>query len=700
MKIIDRVELKHFRSFLGTPQKYETNIDSLKDLNIFSGANDSGKSNILRALNLFFNDEIAPDNTFEFNRDFFQGKKDATYKVIEIAISFDLSRDSKRDRFLPERFKITKYYDRNGFRNYVYCFKLKGHSQEIKIDSRAEKNTEVKNLFLTDTSSVEERKNADKREWVYRVKFSGFLNKSISFQYIPAIRDKGFFARLFGRVITQIKQNEDEALLELQKEQQKINNWEDTLTIKTEKKEFKENIKNEEWRMSRLIEIEIRLMGENRLSASINKLEEEINQYSNSLISSIDFLSSEFKVGKDLQEFFEGFDVGTGENKSISFELRGDGVQAKYVPKILDFLSKIDAGKKYFLWGFEEPENSAEYKNQQHLAMEFKDSLCVNKQIFITTHSEEFLQLYDDSSMDKDLRRCNLYHIKKDNDPIYGDFSRIYFFDVDKSVFKFANQKSMLEEDLGQSYLRARFSKELKQISENFLKEKMQLQEENSTLREFVIKSQKPLLFVEDTYDELYKIAWLKINEIDHSKDDFANIFTERCPLTIFRAEGATNLAGLLRAKNVDIFKDKKIVGLFDFDGEGVQQFKNLKNATYWNSDIFGSKITGHYKKRNDHPNFYAMLIPIPEMINSIADLSFPSFVEIENLLPVPFLLDNLFAKEMITTGDTKYLEIKSEKKSTVWEKVLELEKPSFINFEVLFNTIYGLFNLQIANKV
>lgn len=699
MKLIECIEIKHFRSFLGTPKEYETKIDNIKDLNVFSGANDSGKSNVLRALNLFFNNEIAPDSEFEFNRDFFQGKKDASFKVIEIGISFDLSRDPKRDRFLPDKFKISKFYDRYGFRNYIYSFRLKGQKDDIKIDSRAENNSGVKNFFLTESSTDEERKSAEKREWNYRVKFSGFLNKSISFQYIPAIRDKGFFARLFGRVIAQIKENEDVSLQELQRERQKIIDWEDTLKNKSEKKEFKESIQNEAWREFRIGTIETSLRGESKLSASISKLEEEINNYSNGLINSIDFLASEFKVGKNLQEFFEGFDVGTGNNKSISFKLRGDGVQAKYVPKILDFLSTIDKGKKYFLWGFEEPENSAEYKNQQQLAQEFKDIFCGNKQIFITTHSEEFLQLYDDNSIQKEHRRCNLYHVKKDNNPLYGDFSRIYFFDVDKYEFNFANQKSLLEDDLGQSHLIAKFSKQLKQIRDDFINEKKQLQDENNSLRVSIEKSLKPLVFVEDTYDELYKIAWLKVFRISHNKDNFEQLFLENSPFSIFRAEGASPLAGFLRAKNIDFLKERKIIGVFDFDIEGVSQFKNIKNGTYWNSNVAGTKTSGLYKKRNDHTCFFAMLIPVPEDLKGLADLNYPSFVEIENLLPSTFLIENSFANESITTGDTKYLEIKSDKKSKIWDKMFELDHADLSNFEILFKTIYSIFSLPIASQ-
>ena len=127
MRIIEKIELTHFRSFLGTPQSFETEISDLKDLNIFSGANDSGKSNILRALNLFFNNEISYGNPLEFERDFFLGKKDSSKKVIEIGTTFDLSKDPKRDKFLPDKFKITKFYDRNGFRNSLYSFAACGY---------------------------------------------------------------------------------------------------------------------------------------------------------------------------------------------------------------------------------------------------------------------------------------------------------------------------------------------------------------------------------------------------------------------------------------------------------------------------------------------------------------------------------------------------------------------------------------------
>lgn len=66
---IEKVEIKHFRCFDGGVRQPNVELVDLQDVNIISGANDSGKSNILRALNLFFNNEILPGVPFNLERD-------------------------------------------------------------------------------------------------------------------------------------------------------------------------------------------------------------------------------------------------------------------------------------------------------------------------------------------------------------------------------------------------------------------------------------------------------------------------------------------------------------------------------------------------------------------------------------------------------------------------------------------------------
>ena len=62
MKIIDRIEIHRFRSI--GDESIPTD-----EINIFSGLNNSGKSNILRALNLFFNFQTSYDSPHTFEKD-------------------------------------------------------------------------------------------------------------------------------------------------------------------------------------------------------------------------------------------------------------------------------------------------------------------------------------------------------------------------------------------------------------------------------------------------------------------------------------------------------------------------------------------------------------------------------------------------------------------------------------------------------
>jgi predicted ATP-dependent endonuclease of OLD family len=66
LNVIEKIEISFFRSF-----SQETSIFSCKDLNVFSGKNDSGKSNILKALNLYFTEEkVDFYNYLDFKNDF------------------------------------------------------------------------------------------------------------------------------------------------------------------------------------------------------------------------------------------------------------------------------------------------------------------------------------------------------------------------------------------------------------------------------------------------------------------------------------------------------------------------------------------------------------------------------------------------------------------------------------------------------
>ncbi|MBJ7313257.1 ATP-dependent endonuclease [Rugamonas sp. CCM 8940] len=63
MNLIANVEVAYFRSI------YKFQLSNCSDINIIFGRNDSGKSNVLRALNLFFDNQTNPGQRFRFDRD-------------------------------------------------------------------------------------------------------------------------------------------------------------------------------------------------------------------------------------------------------------------------------------------------------------------------------------------------------------------------------------------------------------------------------------------------------------------------------------------------------------------------------------------------------------------------------------------------------------------------------------------------------
>lgn len=83
MQLIKRISISGFRSVK------ETSADEVGALTCFVGKNSSGKSNIFRALNLFFNGEIEPGRVLNFARDYYEETpRRRIKKKISISIEF------------------------------------------------------------------------------------------------------------------------------------------------------------------------------------------------------------------------------------------------------------------------------------------------------------------------------------------------------------------------------------------------------------------------------------------------------------------------------------------------------------------------------------------------------------------------------------------------------------------------------------
>ncbi len=169
MNIIKALEIRYFRSI------YYVKLSNITDCVVFSGKNDTGKSNILKALNLFFNNKTDWATEFNFYNDLnFDRLKEVREESIKgkqfIQISITFIRGSSYQNTLPEYFTIKKQWDR-----YDSIPKI---SDDIDKQLAAGK---IKN----------------KKKNIIRRSLTGYLNR-IKFEYVPAIKDKKVFDNVLG----------------------------------------------------------------------------------------------------------------------------------------------------------------------------------------------------------------------------------------------------------------------------------------------------------------------------------------------------------------------------------------------------------------------------------------------------------------------------------------------------------------------
>jgi len=169
MKLIKAVEIAYFRSF------YKEKLSDLNDLNVVFGRNDSGKSNILRALNLFFNQQTNPSTDFDFSMDFNRKRLSSAAegenlrKFIYIKVTFTTPPNYRSS--LGDEFSVKRQWNISGGQSF---------HQEIS-----------RNVPLT------------RHQYVTRL-----LNQ-IHFHYIPAVKDRRIFSWLFQKIYSIIVGNVD-----------------------------------------------------------------------------------------------------------------------------------------------------------------------------------------------------------------------------------------------------------------------------------------------------------------------------------------------------------------------------------------------------------------------------------------------------------------------------------------------------------
>lgn len=184
---IKSVEISKFRSL----KKIKCDFSKLQ---VFVGCNDSGKSNILKALNLFFNNEVGNKEVLDFKKDFnFDGHINRKADEISIKLTFRLPYTywDNNGQYLvwEKRWRNGKTYDYEKEEDYFYGLNEKNEKIEIKSKSN------VRTLM-----------------------------SRINYIYVPAIRDKNYFDQLRATIyktMTKVAQSSMEKASQSFEEQMK-----------------------------------------------------------------------------------------------------------------------------------------------------------------------------------------------------------------------------------------------------------------------------------------------------------------------------------------------------------------------------------------------------------------------------------------------------------------------------------------------
>lgn len=164
MITIKKIHIKNFRSIV------DETID-LSGFNTFVGKNDSGKSNVLKALNLFFEGQTDSDTEFDFEQDYSKLAKRGAKQAKEIIISVDVV--------------IPNSYAEAGVKTWTKIWRSDGLLSDNKKD-----------LFKKGSKAVT------------------YLDR-IVYYYIPAVKSKEYFRSLLSKVYLSMTATANNSLSEL-----------------------------------------------------------------------------------------------------------------------------------------------------------------------------------------------------------------------------------------------------------------------------------------------------------------------------------------------------------------------------------------------------------------------------------------------------------------------------------------------------
>jgi hypothetical protein len=277
-----------------------------------------------------------------------------------------------------------------------------------------------------------------------------------------------------------------------------------------------------------------------------------------------------------------------GEEQEVLLALRGDGIQACYVPALLNYIANNSS--EFYLWGFEEPENSIEYNLAIDLAHRFREVYSEQAQIFVTSHSPAFVSLQGPAVVS--------YRVHKEGDTTQA--TELYPSEDEDCLHQ-------LSEDIGLLNIQ-------KEVYERYLEAReswLEAQREADQLRSELAKSSRPVVYVEGKHDAtLLNIAWEKL-----FVDEPMPFTVKHCdPLPEGEGGGAGGAGTLTRLlSTVPADNPHVAIGIFDRDKEGIDAYDGLPK--------YFKEIADLDAKVSKSLTAIAFLLPIPPRRARYADL-------------------------------------------------------------------------------
>ena len=321
MQLVRSIYIRYLRSI------HRLALDEIGDLTVLSGANDVGKSNVLKSLNLFFNNEVDWHTAVDHNRDFSYRRLSEVRQSVKgkqfISVDIEFNRPSSYRGSLPATFHVRKTWLRDS----------PIPQAESDLERRADE--------LPSTLETARRM------------LSRFPNR-VHFEYIPAVKDRAYY-------------------------EQVLEDLQNTLLIG-------------------------QVRADDEILQAVESLNTDIRQRAKALSTEFEEatgIRADVSLPTNPRSLFQAFSVITrwqgqsdgeeADEQELPLTLRGDGIQARYVPSLLNYIA--ESSSEFWVWGFEEPENSVEYNLAIELAELFRDSYSENAQVFITSHSPAFMSL-------------------------------------------------------------------------------------------------------------------------------------------------------------------------------------------------------------------------------------------------------------------------------------------------------------------